>query len=1698
MPRQMLSVNAYVNAAGVVITSDDHDNVYFQQVATSPQSILIADNSSFINNGPGTYTEIPLTFFADSTDPAGEPVPVSPSIYVTNGTDMNVVNIRHDNWPLRSPGSQYGQRGTFITTFPLSSGSIDEENEPGLIVGSVSYFGTTWGFSRQGGALTLQSPTSTSPYISPLDVFYVDGGQAAFVAVRWTAPPVPVLAASDVPNLTIRYDANPLPPTDIIDEKTGKVIGRDENISLTTDVARAVSAGSTASFTLPVSTEQPGRIIPGTLTGSLLIGGARGVIVPFTVNDSLAVGTVNTLSFGGNASTSFQTIDGGNRTVQGSVDLRTGVVTLNFSGDVPGTVVVRDAKYAVYHRDETPNKVVLAPGLDIQARLSVDLLTSGSEVEINSPLVSVPFLNLRAGSVSFNAVTTCDGTLSIGPSLIDHATYVVGAEADAFVNSAGQVQSIAVRPGFAGQGYDDANPPAVRIIGGGRDGAGNPTSVAIATATVLNGVITEIKVTPGAGYASLPRIEIDPPPSKGGAAPVPQAEQVLFNAPISAEIIDIRVNDDPLTLYRTRSGVVVSPSGSLSGAPSATTVGATIPAKSLYMQVGNGDVLVEGGINVDAQTYLLQSSDQAGSVNAPYLFTTRARESEAATGLITGKSVGITLANDTPTPLEGASLENVVDLDTAVDSLRVTAATASGKAYAGPFPYRLDLRAASDISIDAVASSGSVIGLQSEGSIQFNAALATAAGVEIAANGDFTVSAPISSVRGPISITGSTLTLRNAVSVRDAVEDRTVDDITLTSTAGDLSLTGAVTAINNVRLVQRNQPGATGSISGPSRVVAYGVSVEAEGSATVRTDVVKLDGRSGGDFSIEERNDIEITSLRAPGIVTLFAEGVDPGAGPSASGNTVALKASLADVHSLVASASRGSIDIVSNSSRTLTMGNVPTISAGRATSMQAGGSVSIVSTVGGMAVADAPLSGGGALQVRLATTAPLNAVYAHNRPGIYASTLTAPLDERAALVIGGIAVRVGDRVLVKDQRVDPRQNGIYTVSAVGSPTTRWVLTRARDADTTVEVPAKAFVMASEGAFAGKLFQIGYAPTPSGPAPMSVTPIANRAGAVRVRVATTATLAGTYKNDDRTITGGGSLPLIDGVKLMVGDLVLVKNGAQFEPGLPAGVANGVYVVTSVGGGVGTSWVLTRTVDAAEPITGVVSVAEGSFSAATTGRAFHLGYDSLGNDSMTVVLAGVSGVPATRIGTNNINSTTSFVVSSTAGSNDAAGSLGKMIQLRQSSSIADSVYAKTNFQFSSNLPGFNGAPNGAIRLTQELPILVKPFAIDGSSRYTFPGSVGTAPNVVIDGSRIVKTRVGGAAAAASQVNGFEFRPGAGTLAAKGAGSLAGLTVGGFSKGAAVKLDGARGVLVNKLVLGRNEAGERLANMFGILAANDTAGSTVLNSTIVGSTSAGVRVAKTSSGLSVVGSTIGVDGQNNATGIRVLGGVNRIGVDALASAVKAMTTTGSDQLTLPSAVSPASVYVGQPVTGMGIPAGTQISAVSGSVVTLSQKMTATVNSTVTLGKPARNVVQYNLYGIVLNGGASSVTNTDVANNTFDGIRVGGGAQSIGTSSVLGSNSNAVFGNGGWGVNIVTPAQPSQQAVKGTYFGGPVRATAGAANLLGNVAVNDAIAPEVLGYNPVIPANAVTASDKWGNQYVRPTGKLGNADIKQPWRP
>jgi len=98
------------------------------------------------------------------------------------------------------------------------------------------------------------------------------------------------------------------------------------------------------------------------------------------------------------------------------------------------------------------------------------------------------------------------------------------------------------------------------------------------------------------------------------------------------------------------------------------------------------------------------------------------------------------------------------------------------------------------------------------------------------------------------------------------------------------------------------------------------------------------------------------------------------------------------------------------------------------------------------------------------ASTATLTVIYANGAAGVGA-TLTNN-GAQAAFSIDGYATSVNDRILIKDQATD-FQNGIYTVTTVGTGATNWVLTRGTDFDTAAEVLPGAFVIVSGGTVNG-------------------------------------------------------------------------------------------------------------------------------------------------------------------------------------------------------------------------------------------------------------------------------------------------------------------------------------------------------------------------------------------------------------------------------------------------------------------------------------------------------------------------------------------------------------------------------------------------------------------------------------------------------
>jgi hypothetical protein len=94
------------------------------------------------------------------------------------------------------------------------------------------------------------------------------------------------------------------------------------------------------------------------------------------------------------------------------------------------------------------------------------------------------------------------------------------------------------------------------------------------------------------------------------------------------------------------------------------------------------------------------------------------------------------------------------------------------------------------------------------------------------------------------------------------------------------------------------------------------------------------------------------------------------------------------------------------------------------------------------------------------ATTANLNATYNNGTSGVGATLTNA--GTQAAFATDGTSPALNARILVKNQTTTS-QNGIYTLTTVGTGSTNWVLTRATDFDSAAEIAGGDFTFVDAG-----------------------------------------------------------------------------------------------------------------------------------------------------------------------------------------------------------------------------------------------------------------------------------------------------------------------------------------------------------------------------------------------------------------------------------------------------------------------------------------------------------------------------------------------------------------------------------------------------------------------------------------------------------
>jgi hypothetical protein len=1393
------------------------------------------------------------------------------------------------------------------------------------------------------------------------------------------------------------------------------------------------------------------------------------------------------------------------------IDIVNGVITAIRVSD-GGRLYISAPQVIIQAPPAGPGATVARPAAAFAELGAVTYLTRGSGyTQLDG--IAVDIRDLPGGAntqtATFSATVSPDGQITGLTRLTPGAGYSVppvitiapppyqsAATATAAI-SGGRVSALTI----TNSGFRYKTPPRVVI-----DPPRGVGTTARATATLdASGRVTGFTLTDqGSGYTAAPRVRIEIP------TPVNHTELVNVDAELRGQIYEIYVSDDFGTA-REKGLLRIAPNLSFAQRP---VVGG--PASDLYVEATTADIISEGAIRATRQTYLL-NSDEFDRHLAPFTFTTRSPSTNVngASAVIQGATVAITLGNHTDTPAQGSVAFNVLDLKTDIDSLRVTAATAKPTPNpAGPFPYTITIDEVNDVTIDAVAASSLPINLRAGGSIAFTSAIATAG--DFIVNGlDVTTQAPISTTSGRIVLNGSAnVTVQNGLTVGAAARtplNRGRQDIVLNAQGGGMTLSGEIQAPNNVAIVQRNsrfagarrrtaapnltlgagstqtvpiaitdnfkftdlnvevdithpstrlvaltliapdgtrvplvqnvggfftdtanftntvfdseaetgirsaaapftgrfrpeqslaplynksaqgtwrlevtnnfgfllsgggggtnptpvtgtlnsftlafQADGAGIISGPTKITADSLDIDSQtsigepgqlpGDANyfLRTDVNTLFARAGGSIAIDEANTIDVPSMRAGGIVTLRANGVDA-APTDAAPRRPAIKAVLTDVPAIDLSAPNGSIDVRYNSpTQNVVLGNARNLTlsqqarAGKVFSMLAAGSVDIRSSGGSalvekLVVLDGPAAGSGARAVRAVSENALAATYTAGQPGVFPSTITAFANGVLTLPAVGDLV-VGQRILVASGTTglpgaSSNANGVYLVVDAGSGGSPWRLIRDADSDTTAELPSNTFVRVQDGTNAARFFQVSY----SDPAAFAGTPITAR-----------------------------------------------------------------DVTTSI---------------------------------------------------------------KTNIGSDDPSDLVQFAVSTPDGTNAAAGSLGKMINLRQSldTSASPNPQQKADFAFLADLiPA--GSTAATIRLAQQLPAITKAFAVDGGVRVTTAGAPAAAGGVIlVDGSQITQTAGDAFVLPTTVVNGIEFR-GAG---ANGS-TLANLSFGGFASGEAVLVDGVNGMSITGVTTGQSEAGTRLQNGDGIVVKGASSNVTISKATVVASLRAGIAVRDAATGVSIVGSTIGGAQKENFIGVL-------------------FDSTGNNSL--------------------GSATG------------------------------ARNFVRSNATGVVLRQGTNTVVNTEISGNTFDGIRIEGGTNMVGNApaaalapaaavpakttsrtvrspvartaavtkaaaaqpkGTLSATSNAIYGNGRWGVSIASTALTALQRVTGNYLGSGLFGSAPSRNTSGNVAIGDsrATTPD---YTPV----AKTGLDGQNNQHATTTATVAKQQVAFPWR-
>lgn len=351
-------------------------------------------------------------------------------------------------------------------------------------------------------------------------------------------------------------------------------------------------------------------------------------------------------------------------------------------------------------------------------------------------------------------------------------------------------------------------------------------------------------------------------------------------------------------------------------------------------------------------------------------------------------------------------------------------------------------------------------------------------------------------------------------------------------------------------------------------------------------------------------------------------------------------------------------------------------------------------------------------------TAGNLNATYNNGSSGVGATLTNA--GTQTELTIDGVLMTVGKRVLIYNQ-TNQFENGVYTVTNVGSGSTNWVLTRATDADSYgVNDPqaldqGSTFFVTNGNTGAGET----YVCNTVGVITFGVTPITfTQISSAQIYSAGTGlTLSGTQFSitntgvSANTYGSASSVPVFavnaQGQLTSVTDTAIAINGSAVSgniAGSAGSVANaltaGTYLTS--GGTFDGSVARTFAVDATSANTAskvVARDASGNFSAGTITAALS------GNATTATTATNVAGGAANRIVYNTNTGTTAFVPAPAAsstylywnGSAFAWGTVAQPSPVLENDQVISSNYTVTS--------GKNGLSVGPVTVNAGVTVTV---------------------------------------------------------------------------------------------------------------------------------------------------------------------------------------------------------------------------------------------------------------------------------------------------------------------------------------------------------------------------------------------------------